>query len=186
MKDHYKDDLGVQIARASRLGDIAFLRKVFLVEKKADILRVTKDAWWNYLHRALNVPSITQPPPETVQFYVDHGVDVNAQDGSGTTPLHYAVEGNNTAAVKILLEAGADPNIADREGVTPFDNAFGRINLDIIEILLKNGANPNRVKNNLTRLGAINFVLENAILTEEERSRIEQAKKIVIKYGGHE
>lgn len=34
MKEHYKDDLGVQIAGASRLGDIAFLRKVFLVEKK--------------------------------------------------------------------------------------------------------------------------------------------------------
>ena len=169
-----EETLGMKIAGANSDGDIAFLRKVFLVEKKADILRVTKDAWWNYLHRSLNVPSISQPPPETVQFYVDNGVDVNAQDGSGATPLHYAVCGRNLEAVKILLAAGADPNIKDREDVTPFDNSFGRggMLLEVIELLLQHGANPNRVKNNLTRLGSINFVLENAILTEEERSRV--------------
>ena len=183
-----EETLGMKIAGANSDGDIAFLRKVFLVEKKADILRVTKDAWWNYLHRSLNVPSISQPPPETVQFYVDHGVDINAQDGSGATPLHYAVCGNNTAVVKILLEAGADPNIADREGVTPFDNSFAKSRLDfeMIEALLQHGANPNKTPSGRTRMAALKFALENLIPTEEKRMDMEQARLLLARYGGHD
>lgn len=183
-----EETLGMKIAGANSEGDIDFLRKIFLVEKKADILRVTEHAWWNYLHRSLNVPGRSQPPPETVQFYVDNGVDVNAQDGSGATPLHYAVRGRNLEAVKILLAAGADPNIKDREDLTPFDNSFGRggMLLEVIEMLLQYGADPNVKKNNMTRLAGMNYMLDNIILNEEKRSHIKKVKQLIIKYGGVE
>ena len=186
MKDPYKDDIEMQIARADRQGDIDFLKKVFLIKKHADILKVTENSWWNYLHLALNVPSMT--PPETVQFYVDNGVDVNAQDGSGATPLHYAVHGNNIEAVKILLKAGADPNIQDRRNMTPFDESFGRkeLNFELMEELLKFGADPNRTPSGGTRISGLKFVLENLVISEEVRADREQAIILLSRYGGHE
>lgn len=186
MKDYYKDDLGMQIARANRLGDIFFLEKVFLIEKQADVSETTTSGRWNRLHRSLNVPDKT--PAEVIKFYVDNGVEVNGQDGSGATPLHYAVRSNNTPAVKILLEAGADPNISDCEGVTPFDNSFAKERLDfvMIEELLRYGANPNKTPSGRTRMAALKFALENLVATEEKRKDMEQARVLLERYGGHD
>ncbi|EHL31028.1 ankyrin repeat domain-containing protein [Legionella drancourtii] len=42
-----------------------------------------------------------------------HGIDINCQDGSGWTLLHYAVSANDVGIAKFLLEKGADANIHD-------------------------------------------------------------------------
>ena len=64
------------------------------------------------LHRAVGSPRL-------VAALLKSGVKVNVADGSGQTPLHWAVRETNVASVKLLLEAGADPHIKDREGLTP-------------------------------------------------------------------
>ena len=107
----YQNDLGMLIAIADRYGDTDFLQKM-VEEGKLDPLRVSEPEKWNSLHRA----NIWNPSsPETIRFYINKSVPVNAQDIYGMTPLHYAMRAKNGDAAMVLLEAGADPNIETYE-----------------------------------------------------------------------
>ncbi len=48
------------------------------------------------------------------------GANVNVVDRYGETPLHLAVEKNNTVIIKLLVDAGADESIRNMYGRTPF------------------------------------------------------------------
>ena len=77
---------------------------------------------------------------------LNSGADVNAQDQSGYTPLHYAVAFNSDPAVaKTLLKAGADLQARDHEwGATPLHwCAWANKNPSVIIALLESGAEPN-------------------------------------------
>lgn len=58
-----------------------------------------------------------------MEFCVAYGADVNAQDGTGQTPLHYAcfhAQFNyTTRMIRLLLQKGADPNIYDNREQQP-------------------------------------------------------------------
>ena len=142
MKDIYEDDIGLQIVRANREGDIAFLKQM-VAEQQFDPRHVTEVEHWNYLHRT-NL--INPSPKETIQFYLEHGVPVNAQDCYGMTPLHYAVREHNYDAVKLLLEAGEDPNIENKDDTTAIRQTISQIplkeDIPIIELLIQYGAEP--------------------------------------------
>lgn len=136
--DPYKDDIGMQIAKAEREGDILFLDKM-VKEGKLNLLRVSPDEQWNCLHKA-NI--WTPSPKETIRFYLEKGVEVNAQDCYGMTPLHYAMRAQNAEAALLLLEAGADPNIPNRDNTIPLAMIGGMPErLDILELMLKKGGN---------------------------------------------
>ena len=49
---------------------------------------------------------------ETVQFLLNRGAAVNAPDGSGMTPLHFAVTREDQPMIAALIRAGADVNRA--------------------------------------------------------------------------
>ena len=49
---------------------------------------------------------------------VRHGVDANAQNSRGYTPLLYAAKLGDLAAVRELLSAGADVNAVELDGWT--------------------------------------------------------------------
>ncbi len=49
---------------------------------------------------------------DVVELLLRNGADPNAQEEGGTTPLHYAVFGNNVGIVRLLMKWGADPNHA--------------------------------------------------------------------------
>jgi ankyrin repeat protein len=74
---------------------------------------------------------------------------VNAQDESGLTPLHYAVNygyENQIQIINLLLEKGADVNIKTLDGRTPLHNAAEAANKNVVELLISKGAKVN-VKN---------------------------------------
>lgn len=78
-------------------------------------------------------------------------LEVEARDGDGWTPLHWAAcrtrEGgpgdwpfSDTSEVKLLLAFGADPNARDKVGVTPLHVAADEGEIRVLKLLLAAGA----------------------------------------------
>ncbi len=66
------------------------------------------------------------------------GIEVDAQNSVGQTPLHVACARGNWNAARLLLKAGANPDIADRRGFSPGQHAHKRgmpIPNDLMETL---------------------------------------------------
>ena len=129
---------------------------------------------------------------ETVQVLLDKGVDVNTQTPyNKLTPLHIAVQGNDTKMVKFLISKGADVNAKyfvprdydfeyefdnmekfhniENLGLTPLCMAAAFNSVESAKILLKNGANVNGENN----LGT----------TPLDMAKSNKMKKLLIKYG---
>lgn len=71
---------------------------------------------------------------------VEAGVDLEARDEHGATPLIFAAYSDDLEGARILLEHGADPN-ARREGPGPTGSAiFWAQNRPMIDLLLSHGA----------------------------------------------
>lgn len=137
----YKSSPKLRVSVAESEGDIKLLKEIFLINKTLDILDTSEEESWNYLHRA-NL--INPSPKETIQFYIEQGVPVNAQDCYGMTPLHYAMRVQNVEAAKLLLEAGANPNIPDEKKLTPLAYINGvPERLDLLQLMLDKGGDVN-------------------------------------------
>ena len=147
----------------------------FLKEMSAtgefDPLYITDPEKWNYLHR-INRNAHKPAPLPTVIFYLDKGVEINAQDGYGMTPLHYAMQAKNGDAALALLDAGANPNIPNRDNVIPL-GMMGAMphRLDVLKKMLENGGDvhyPNA-----------NSGMELLAFTKHYRSEREGFKEII-------
>ena len=138
-------DLEEKIVESNFNNDLQLLRKIFLENKLADIKKITSLDKWNYLHRIL---CYSKPKVELIQFYIDNGVDVNAQDIYGMTPLHYALRSKNAEAAIALLKAGANPNLPNQDGLIPL-SMIGYIpeRLDVLELMLQKEANVHYLVN---------------------------------------
>ena len=60
---------------------------------------------------------------ETVTLLLDRGIDLNASNRKGWTPLHWAARNDHRELVAFLLERGADRTAMDKYGRTPLDVA---------------------------------------------------------------
>jgi ankyrin repeat protein len=78
-----------------------------------------------------------------VRSLVRARADVNAPEGDGTTPLHWAVRADDVESTMALIEGGASVTLANRLGVTALALAATNGNARLIDVLLKAGANPN-------------------------------------------
>jgi ankyrin repeat protein len=85
------------------------------------------------------------------RFLLDHGADVNRQDGWGATALFAAAETGHKSMVELLLSYGADinarrsyPNTVGRQlPLTALDCAVSRGYQAVVETLLAHQADPN-------------------------------------------
>ena len=77
-----------------------------------------------------------------VRGLIEQGVDVNAAEPDGTTPLHWAAFGGDVQIARLLLAAGAVANVGNRYGVRPLSLASITGDAPIIAALLEAGANP--------------------------------------------
>lgn len=114
-----------------------------LIESGVDANTIEEGDQWNFLHLAL--VSVAFPPdPNIVRHLIDLGVDVNAEDREGWTPLHFAVRTKNSTVVKMLVDAGAEVDSVNDEGITPLHQCLleQSCNLDVVEMLLAAGADP--------------------------------------------
>ena len=119
-----------------------------------------------------------KPTAELVKFYLDNGLEVNAQDGYGMTPLHYAMRSKNPDAALVLLEAGADPNIPNERNIIPLTMIGGMPDrLDILEKMLKQGGNVHH----LNGRNATRTVLE-SYFPEEGEDDIKAIYEMMLRY----
>ena len=79
---------------------------------------------------------------EVIKFLIAKGLDVNATDKKGNTPLHTTCWGvykdySNLDVIKALIQNGADINVKNNEGRTPLDIAKHQIDISegLMEVL---------------------------------------------------
>ncbi len=68
---------------------------------------------------------------------IDQGADVNAAQGDGATPLHWAAYKLDADLVARLLKRGARADVPNRFGATPLGEAAKAANLAVVQLLLK-------------------------------------------------
>jgi ankyrin repeat protein len=74
---------------------------------------------------------------------IDEGTDVNAAQGDGTTPLHWAAYKLDAELVRALLAHGAKADAKNDYGASPLGEAVKAGNAPLVETLLKAGAEVN-------------------------------------------
>ena len=77
---------------------------------------------------------------EAVKQHLSAGMDVNAIDESGWTPLHWAASKVHNKTAKMLIKAGADVNVVNKDGLSPLDYAENETFGFLIDHGAKSGA----------------------------------------------
>jgi len=72
----------------------------------------------------LDAPFRSTPDPLKVSALISAGVDVNAKDSHGNTPLYYYAREANADSVMAVLNAGADPNLVTSDGMALLGSIF--------------------------------------------------------------
>ena len=111
------------------------------------------------------------------------GVDVNARDVGGRTPLHYCNlnRGHNEVTLKMaarLIRAGADVNAKDRTGGTPLHYGAVACNIDVVKLLLANGADPDIQDNAGFTVNDLSPPSMKDIFGEFEKKRAAEERKL--------
>jgi ankyrin repeat protein len=91
--------------------------------------------------QALNM-AIFENKLEVVEDLLARGIDVNARDPGGTTPLFTAAMMGRQALVRRLLDLGADPNTGKEDGESSLSRAAAMGHVAIVRALLDAGAAP--------------------------------------------
>lgn len=81
---------------------------------------------------------------ECIQYFIETcGLEVNARDLKGNTPLIYITYESDVDCLRYLIEKGADVNAVDNEGWSALGSALYGEDKEIIALLLQNGAEVN-------------------------------------------
>ena len=152
--NEYKE-IKLNIFRLFKKGQIEEAVKLFEVNDM-DYFETSLTDKWNWLHELLMGFNPKEPPKKTIEFFIEKGVPINAQDSYGMTPLHYAMRGKNAEAAIALIEAGADPNVPNRDNIIPLAMIGGMPErLDLLKLMLDKGANTH-YKNGNNELSIVN------------------------------
>jgi len=80
---------------------------------------------------------------ERVEWHLEGGVDVNALNKRGATPLHAAAAKGKLAVAKLLISRGADLTLLHENEFTPLHLAADRGHVELIDLLVESGADVN-------------------------------------------
>lgn len=108
------------------------------------------------------------------------GADVNATQGDGTTPLHWAVYRIDSELTEALLKRGARPSAVNRYGSSPLTEAVKVANAGLVRMLLDAGADvevPNADGQTALMLAARAGALESAKLLIRHGANVNAREK---------
>jgi ankyrin repeat protein len=126
------------ITEAAAAGDVEAVRD--LLEADPVLVGSHSRDGWTPLHLAVHFGH-----SQVAEALLAHGADVHARASNdlGTTPLLWAIVGQDVAAVTLLLDHGADVNETTTAGSTPLHKAAVVGNVALVRLLLARGANVN-------------------------------------------
>ena len=96
-------------------------------------------------HDSPLLQAVKDGSPGAVRTLLERGADVNAPQGDGSTPLHWAAHADDVEKTELLIRAGARVNATNDLGVTALWVACTNGSPAMIATLLKAGADPNAV-----------------------------------------
>ena len=82
-------------------------------------LLIAKGATVESIHVAAQLGDVAR-----VKAFLKQGIDVNAKNANGDTPLHSAVRGGYEDIAELLIAKGADINAKNNQGQAPLDTAL--------------------------------------------------------------
>lgn len=94
-----------------------------------------------YLSMTPLMEAVSNGEEEKIRSLIAEGADLEEFDSEGTTALHYAIYGDDTAIAEVLLDAGADPNTAD-DYTNALTAALDMENYEMVSLLYEYGADP--------------------------------------------
>jgi ankyrin repeat protein len=74
-----------------------------------------------------------------LRLLLEHGIDLNAQNGAGWTPLHWVSMDGALEVVRLLLEHGADVEVKINVGLTALQLAADEGHDEVVKLLRKHG-----------------------------------------------
>ncbi|KAF2070487.1 hypothetical protein CYY_008198 [Polysphondylium violaceum] len=103
-----------------------------------NITNEDKNSPLHYFCQKFKSPNCQEP----FQLFLKKGVDVNAQNKNGETPLHKSIMNSSVRLlmVNLLLEAGGEVNVLNYRGESPLHFAVYLGREDLVSVLVKAGA----------------------------------------------
>jgi uncharacterized protein len=142
------------------------------MKKLAPKLMLAGLAWWTAgaaLAASPLADTIESGRRDAAIALIEQGADVNAAQGDGTTPLHWAAYQLDTDLVRMLIDRGAKPATQNRYGASPLSEAVKAANPQLVEMLLEAGA----------EVDAPNQDGETALMLASRTGSLEVAKKLI-------
>jgi hypothetical protein len=122
---------------------------------------------------------------QVVQKLIEYGVDINARDGEGYTPLYWASSGSHFkdgSVIRLLLERGADVNRRSDSGFTPLHAASANEALEIMRLLVEHGADVEAVNGN----GKTALQVMDAEARKGDQGRWDEIRRLLVEHGAKE
>ncbi len=148
----YADERATALHAAAAIADPVLLELFLRHGADFHILSAPDSKYYEYEQgmTILHAAAKRNLHPESIEFLIGHGLDVNAATRGGVTPLHLASLYNaNSGVMRVLLERGANPNARAIWGGTPLLWAIDGYPCEdpwhcerIIDMLLESGADP--------------------------------------------
>lgn len=132
-----------QISDAILAGNIGELKALGANKGAQQFQFSTEKERWNYLHIAL-LAVRDLVPADIISYLLEAGVNPNAADCYGNTPLHYAARAKYVDAMKLLLDNGAMVDPVNNDCLTPLRKTLltKPYSIAATSLLLLRGANP--------------------------------------------
>lgn|SRR5690554_516909 len=140
----------------TRLQQAVLSNDILVVSQTLDSVsdvNITGGSDINVLHYYISMADrLNYDVNEIVKLMNSKGVNINAQNDKGASPLHFCVARSNSEIARCLLDRGASVDIQDEMGNTPLWRAVmnfrGEKNLlEVIKLLVERGGNPDKENN---------------------------------------
>ena len=114
------------------------------------------------------------------ELLLNKGANVNIQDESENTPLHYAACNSKKDIVALLIKNGANVNLTNAREQKPLDYANQKGFNEIASIILQQ--NPTDVaipKENSLAINSINLSPNSSVSKEDIKSKLKELKELL-------